>query len=544
VRIDRRSFLQLGATTLGAAALMGAADLGALSPAAGAASKPKLGGHLRVGLLAEVNGLNPLASSLATSGTYYGRAIFDPLAIVAIDGTVKPYLCQSIIPNKAHTSWTFKLRPGIKFHDGTALDSTALVGQFQHILHSPFSAVSAFSTVTAIQSVDPLTVTLQLSAPWVALPAYLTGTVGPGQLGFMAAPSMLANPNGAMQPVGTGPFIFESWEPGSHLVVKRNPNYWQKGLPYLSQITFTPIVDDTSRYQSLQAGTLDLIQTSAPLVVSQMLSDSSINVLDNIKAPPIEPSQSFIMLNTEQPPLDDVRVRRALAYATDQKRVIAVSGAGLGVPSTGLFSPGNKYYAPTGYPGFNLKKAKALIAEYRAANGGSAPASFPIQVDGTTYLDTAQQLQQMWKLAGINVTIDTVEQATGLTQTLQGRYSAATQQQYEAADPDQNYAYWSSKNSGPLGSIAVNFARFSNPTIDAALNTGRSDPDPAARIKAYQTISDQFATYVPYVWINRQIWAIGTGKNVQGVDKVAIPTGGFALPLTQGDVWMQRIWIR
>ena len=544
MRIDRRSFLQLGATTLGAAALMGAADLGALSPAAGAASKPKLGGHLRVGLLAEVNGLNPLASSLATSGTYYGRAIFDPLAIVAIDGTVKPYLCQSIIPNKAHTSWTFKLRPGIKFHDGTALDSTALVGQFQHILHSPFSAVSAFSTVTAIQSVDPLTVTLQLSAPWVALPAYLTGTVGPGQLGFMAAPSMLANPNGAMQPVGTGPFIFESWEPGSHLVVKRNPNYWQKGLPYLSQITFTPIVDDTSRYQSLQAGTLDLIQTSAPLVVSQMLSDSSINVLDNIKAPPIEPSQSFIMLNTEQPPLDDVRVRRALAYATDQKRVIAVSGAGLGVPSTGLFSPGNKYYAPTGYPGFNLKKAKALIAEYRAANGGSAPASFPIQVDGTTYLDTAQQLQQMWKLAGINVTIDTVEQATGLTQTLQGRYSAATQQQYEAADPDQNYAYWSSKNSGPLGSIAVNFARFSNPTIDAALNTGRSDPDPAARIKAYQTISDQFATYVPYVWINRQIWAIGTGKNVQGVDKVAIPTGGFALPLTQGDVWMQRIWIR
>ena len=544
MRIDRRSFLQLGATTLGAAALMGAADLGALSPAAGAASKPKLGGHLRVGLLAEVNGLNPLASSLATSGTYYGRAIFDPLAIVAIDGTVKPYLCQSIIPNKAHTSWTFKLRPGIKFHDGTALDSTALVGQFQHILHSPFSAVSAFSTVTAIQSVDPLTVTLQLSAPWVALPAYLTGTVGPGQLGFMAAPSMLANPNGAMQPVGTGPFIFESWEPGSHLVVKRNPNYWQKGLPYLSQITFTPIVDDTSRYQSLQAGTLDLIQTSAPLVVSQMLSDSSINVLDNIKAPPIEPSQSFIMLNTEQPPLDDVRVRRALAYATDQKRVIAVSGAGLGVPSTGLFSPGNKYYAPTGYPGFNLKKAKALIAEYRAANGGSAPASFPIQVDGTTYLDMAQQLQQMWKLAGINVTIDTVEQATGLTQTLQGRYSAATQQQYEAADPDQNYAYWSSKNSGPLGSIAVNFARFSNPTIDAALNTGRSDPDPAARIKAYQTISDQFATYVPYVWINRQIWAIGTGKNVQGVDKVAIPTGGFALPLTQGDVWMQRIWIR
>jgi peptide/nickel transport system substrate-binding protein len=542
VRVDRRSFLQLGASALGAAAMGGAIDLAALSSSAGAASKPKLGGHLRVGLLAEVNGLNPLSSSLATSGTYYGRAIFDPLAIVASDGTVKPYLCRSITPNKAYTAWTFKLRPGIKFHDGTPLDSTALVNQFQHLLHSPFSVVSAFSTVTAIQPVDSLTVSLQLSAPWIALPAYLTGTVGPGQLGFVAAPSMLANPKGAMQPVGTGPFIFESWEPGSHLVVKRNPNYWQKGLPYLSQITFTPIVDDTSRYQSLQAGTLDLIQTSAPLIVSEMVNNSSINVLDNIKAPPIEPSQSFIMLNTKQPPLDDIRVRRALAFATDQKRVIAVTGGGLGVPSTGLFPPGNKFYAPTGYPGFNLKKAKALIAEYRAANGGKAP-GFPIQVDGTTYLDTAQQLQQMWKLAGIDVTIDTVEQATGLTHTLQGQFSAATQQQYEAADPDQNYSYWSSKTNAPLGTVAVNFARFSNPTIDAALETGRSDPDPAARIKAYQTISDQFAKYVPYVWINRQIWAIGTAKNVQGVDKVAIPTGGFALPLTQGDVWLQRIWI-
>jgi peptide/nickel transport system substrate-binding protein len=292
----------------------------------------------------------------------------------------------------------------------------------------------------------------------------------------------------------------------------------------------------------LQSGTLDLIQTSAPLVVSEMLTNSSINVLDGIKAPPIEPSQSFIMLNTKQPPLDDIRVRRALAFATDQKKVIAVTGGGLGVPSTGLFSPGTKYYAPTGYPGFDLKKAKALIAEYRAANGGTAP-SFPIQVDGTTYLDTAQQLQQMWKLAGINVTIDTVEQATGLTQTLDGHYSAATQQQYEAADPDQNYSYWSSKNNAPLGTVAVNFARFSNPTIDAALETGRSDPDPAARIKAYETISDQFAKYVPYVWINRQIWAIGTGKNVQGIDNVAIPSGGFALPLTQGDVWLHRIWL-
>jgi ABC-type transport system substrate-binding protein len=540
--MDRRSFLQLGAGVLGAASVLGVGG-GELSATASSVSKPRLGGQLTVGLINEVNGLNPLASSLATSGTYYGRAIFDPIAIVAADGTVKPYLCQSITPNSAYTSWTFKLRPEIKFHDGTPLDSAALVNQFQHVLHSPFSAVSAFATVTAITPVDSLTVRLDLSSPWVALPAYLTGTVGTGQLGFVAAPSMLANPNGAMQPVGTGPFIFESWEPGSHLIVKRNPNYWQKGLPYLSQITFMPISDDTSRLQSLQAGTVDLIQMSNPLEIAQMLASTSINVLDNVKAPPIEPSQSFVMLNTKQPPLDDVGVRRALAYATDQKKVIAVTGAGLGTPSTGLFSPGSKYYAPTGYPQFDLAKAKSLVAQYKASHGGAAP-SFPLGVAGTTYLDMAQQLQQMWKQAGIDVTrITSIEQSTYTTQQLTGSYLADTQQQYEAADPDQNFSYWSSTTNAPLGTAAINFARFSNPTIQAALETGRSDPNPQARIKAYQTVSDQFAKYVPYIWITRQIWAVGSAKNVNGVAKVSIPSGGHALPLSQGDVWLHQIWM-
>ena len=536
--LDRRSFLQLSAGVLGAATVLGGHEL-----SVGASSKPKVGGHLRVGLINEVNGLSPLASSLATSGTYYGRAIFDPIAIVASDGSVQPYLCQSIRPNATYTAWTFKLRPGITFHDGTPLNSAALANHFQHLLHSPFSGTSAFSTVTSVVPSDPLTVVLQLSAPWVALPAYLTGTVGAGQLGLVEAPSMLANPNGAMQPVGTGPFIFVSWEPGAHLIVKRNPNYWQKGLPYLDQITFMPISDDTSRLQSLQAGTVDLIQMSGPLEIRQMLDSSSISTLSNLVAPPIEPSQSFVLLNTAKPPLDDVDVRRALAYATNQKKVIQVSGAGLGVPSTGLFSPGTKYYKPTGYPQFNLAKAKALVAKYKAANGGKAP-SFPLQVAGTTYLDMAQQLEQMWKQAGFDIqSITSIEQSTYIAQQLQGAYYADTQQQYEAADPDQNYAYWASKYSGPLGQTAINFARFSDPVVDAALNVGRSNPDPAARIKAYQTVSDQFAKFVPYIWISRQIWCVGASSNVHGFKKVTIPTGGHALPLTQGDIWMQQIYL-
>jgi len=541
---DRRRFLQLGAGSV--AAVAGAVVAGAGGPA-GATSGARLlaagikrGGKVRIGITAESNGINPLSSQLAGPGMYYARAIFDPVCIVTANGSVKPYLCQSVTPNANYTAWTFKLRPGISFHDGTPLDSSAFANYFNNIQHSPFSTTSAFSYLEQVQVVDALTVTVNLKAPWVAMPAVLTGIVGDGQLGLVPAPSMLASPNGgANKPVGTGPFIFESWEPGSQLIVRRNPNYWQKGLPYLDQITFVPIVDDTSRYESLQAGTLDFIQMAQPLIINELLGNSQFDVLDDRQAPPIEPQQSFFMINTQNPPLDDLRVRRALAYATNQKKVIAVTGGGLGTPSTGLFSPGTKYYAPTGYPQFNLRKAKALIAQYKADKG--VP-TFSIGVGGTTQVDEAEQLQQMWKAAGINVTgIDTVDDNTFISQVIAGKYSIGAWSQYEAPDPDLNYSFWTTSTIGPAGQAAINFSRFGNATIDAALLTGRSNPDQAARIKAYQTISDQFAQYVPYVWITRQIQAVASAKNVTGYAKIAIPDGGSALAFTGGNIWMQQM---
>jgi ABC-type transport system substrate-binding protein len=543
-RYDRRSVLQLGAGAMASVAVGGRLARG--GPSRGAtltAAARKVGGQLRFGITAESNGVDPTSSQIASAGMCYARAVFDPITIVAADGSIRPYLCQSVTPNATYDLWTFKLRPGISFHDGTRLDSSTFANYLSHIQHSPVAAISAFTTLTSIQQVDSLTVTMQFSAPWVALPAYLTGSVGVGQVGLVAAPSMLANPNGASNPVGTGPFIFVSWEPGSHFVVRRNPNYWQRNLPYLSGITFTPIVDDTSRLQSLQSGTLDLIQTSNILGIQEIVSDTSLNSLTNIKSPPIEPSQKFIMLNTESPPLNDVRVRRALAYATNQKKVIQISNSGLGTPSTGLFSPGSKWYAPTGYPSYNQRKARALVAAYKADHGGAAP-TFSLQLGGTTDEDLCQQLQQMWKASGIIVSsIDSVDPNSTITNALDGDYQASSWSQYEAADPDQNYSFWATKNIAPIGQGAINFARFGNATIDAALNTGRSDPDISTRIKAYQTVSDQFAKDVPYVWLTRELSCIASSKIVNGYTKVTLPNGGYALALNDGDIWMQQIWM-
>ena len=544
VRLDRRSLLRAGvASTAAAMVASRAAGAGALDRRAVlTAARPRVGGNLRVGIEAETNGLNPLASQIAGPGMYYARAIFDPIAVVTSTGAIQPYLCRSITPNIDATQWTFVLRPGITFHDGTPLDSSALANHFAHIQHSPLSAVSAFSLLTAIDQPDGLTVRLHLSAPWVALPSYLVGSVGVAQLGLVAAPAMLANQNGANQPVGSGPFIFVSWEPGSHLVVRRNPHYWQKGLPYLNGITFTPIVDDTARLQSLQSGGLDLIATASPLSIGELRNDNSFNVLTNLAPSPIEPGQNFILLNCAQPPLDDVRVRRALAFATDQKKVIALSGGGLGTPSTGLFSPGSRYYAKTNYPSFNLRRAQALVAQYRA-DKGSAP-SFPLSVQGTTFADEAQQLQQMWRTAGIVVSsIDQVDSNTGISNALDGTYHAAVWSQYEAADPDQNYSFWATKTIAPPGQGGINFARFGNAVVDHALDTGRTNIDPATRIRAYRTISDQFALNCPYIWINRSVQAVASAQGVHGYSSVSLPGGGYALALNEGNIWLQQIWL-
>ena len=104
---------------------------------------------------------------------------------------------------------------------------------------------------------------ISLTQPWVPFDAYLAGGIG-GQAGYIIAPSMIANPNASMQPVGTGPFKFSEWVPNDHFTSDRNPHYWRTGTPYLDSITFYPIIDGQSRSEALMAGTVNIMHTDDP----------------------------------------------------------------------------------------------------------------------------------------------------------------------------------------------------------------------------------------------------------------------------------------
>ena len=162
----------------------------------------------------------------------YARTVFDPLTIITANGGWAPYLAESVVPNADYTAWTITLRPNVVFHDGTPCNGAALLTNLEAQAKSLLTGIVLSPTLVSITQTGPLAVTITFKTPWVPFPYYLAGGIG-GQIAYVAAPSMLANPNGTSHPVGTGPFVFKEWVPNSHFTATANPHYWRPGLPYL-----------------------------------------------------------------------------------------------------------------------------------------------------------------------------------------------------------------------------------------------------------------------------------------------------------------------
>jgi peptide/nickel transport system substrate-binding protein len=244
-RIDRRSFLARGAVTGAGIVAIGASG-GLLEACSSGASTgtstgsgshpngvstvtPKPGGKLIFGVESEEKGFDPTTATFDTTGILCARTVFDPLAAIAADGSVQPYLAKSITANADHTTWTIVMRPNVVFHDGTPCDATAVACNFKAHKASALTG-PAVPNIATITVTDPLTVTVTMHTPWVPFNYYLCGGIG-GQIAFIAAPSMLKDKNGTGTPVGTGPFVFGKKVPNDHFTGTKNPYYWRPGYP-------------------------------------------------------------------------------------------------------------------------------------------------------------------------------------------------------------------------------------------------------------------------------------------------------------------------
>lgn len=552
--ISRRTFLSNGAKAGGAVVLAGAA--GSALAACGSSSSsgssttaasgtpgvgtgtPVTGGSLTVGIVAEIDGFYPPSNHWDTNGFIYANALYDPLCAIAADGSIQPYLCKSITANSTYDTWTMTLRPNVTFHDGSALTSAVVLSNYNELKASLLTG-QALAQVASVTAPDPMTVVYTLEAPNPGFPAGLTT-----QLGYVVGQAMIdsvKSGNKSPTPVGTGPFVYQTWQPNNHFTATRNPHYWRAGLPYLDQITFRPIPDTIQRESTLKTGGVDMLQSTDPLTIKRFEGQSGYQVVDTRTGVLGEPTMAFIMLNTATAPTNDLNIRKALAMSLDQSTIQKIFGGGFAKPVNGLFLSDSPYYANPGYPAYDPAQAKKLVSAYTAQHG--QPKISLVTITDPRLAQVVQIIQQMWKQAGFDVSVNQIEQANLITEFITGEFQAATSYQFGAIDPDLNYVWWSTTTVKPIGSIGLNFPRNSDPVIEQNMLTGRHTTDQATRVKAYQTVNEQLAKDLPYVWLQQYLFSEVATSRVQNFANPTLPSGAKQYAYDEGIFVPTQIWL-
>ncbi len=548
-RYDRRTFLARGASVVTAAALAGAGGVLLESCSSGSSpslprvanpgvgvGSPRRGGNVTIGLNSEIDGFLPSMDHWDNSGYVYANSVYDSLAVIGADGSAQPYLAQSVTANPDMTVWTVTLRPGVVFHDGSPLNAAVVVANFEALRQSALTS-AAITPITGVVASGSLEVTYTCDEPLVAFPYYLST-----QVGYIIAMAQLKKAN-STHPIGTGPFVYQSWEPNDHFTVTRNPHYWRNALPYVDSITYKPIVSDQSRQASLQAGTIDMMVSRDPVAIADLRHNPSFQQINDLKQTTGEPDMDFIILNTAVAPLNDLVVRQALAYATDAAEISRIFGQGITTPATSPFPVGSPYHNPdNGYPTYNLQTAKALVAQARPSHGGKLVIGLDTITDPRD-LSIVQALQSMWQAAGFTVSIGQVQEVALIDSMALGTFEAYTDEQFSAPDPDINYVFWSSTTAPAPGEIALNFSRNSDPTLEAALQKGRTSSDPATRAQAYQAVDLQLARDLPYLWLSQATWSATASNRVLNFANPTLPAGGSAQGFSAGAFMPTQIWL-
>jgi peptide/nickel transport system substrate-binding protein len=505
---------------------------------------PVRGGHLRVALEGETNNWLPgRGNHVAPAALTVAMALFDPLIRLDHEGRFRPYLAESLTPNESYDVWTLRLRPGVLFHDGTALDAAALKWNFDNLHKRPGSVTfGSIRDVDRMEIVDPLTVEYYLTRSVVPFPDMLSRGVG-----WPVSPTavQLHGEEAGLYPVGTGPFRLVNWRRDDRLELVRNEHYWRDGLPYLDAITFRPLPDEDARLASLISGDMDAIQTLRQHIVDRMRRMSGIYLYEQIGN-----SSGSAIFNTQRPPLDDARVRRALAYALDQEALVEVlGGRGISPVQTQYFSRDSAWYserAAQAWPQRDQQRARALYAEYandpRRSDGLSpgSPVAFELMcLPEQSLVDLAQMYQALWRAVGFEVRLRQVEQATQIQRVISGDYMSTCWRTSNEQDP----FIILNNDFGPPDVQPLNYTNFTHPQIEAQLDTLRTVPDFEQRKAIVEQIMLLLAEQVPNTWTGSTPSAVAAQPRVRNIKNWTFPDGtlGDGMPVAQvswAEVWL------
>ena len=480
---------------------------------------PKYGGTLH--LLGEVDamGFDAIkARSAVGGGRVTGNLVMEKLFARDKNDNIIPLLGISATSSEDGKIWTIELRQGVQFHDGTPFNADAVVHHWQRLLDpkNRYRQRILFRPIIGIEKTGEYEVRFRLKHAWLPFMAVLTDPSGFTAL--IPSPKAVEEDTQNRAPVGTGPFMIKEWKRGDRITVSKNPNYWKKDRPYLDAVVYRAIPDHESRYATLVSGQADIMITDRPAHVKKLSANP-----DFQKHIVHFRGAGILALNTTRPPFDDVRVRRAIAHAWDQKKYIRASYQDI-TPYTENWFGNSLDCSDTEYLQHDLAKARALMAEVAK----------PVEFE---YVHTATNrgreagiiLQQMMKEIGIKV--------NPVPQDFPGILKKLFSKNFDCI----SWLIRGGYDMGPTTTAVLhskspwNVTGYANAEVDKLLIQQRLSTDPAIRARTWCDIARKVNQDAPFLYLFGRQYYFFVRNYVKNINPPVLGEEG-----TQFDIWLDK----
>ncbi len=471
-----------------------------------AAAAAKTGGSAIMALTNETtSGWLPGDGQWGAPGGTVSSAFFDRMFNRTAAGELLPWLVESWKSSSDYKTWEFTVRSGIKFHNGEALDGAALALNLESVRTGAVTA-PLFGNLASCTG-SGMTATCTTKTAWVSFPEIFSG-----QTGAIAAPDQIKRKD-RQHPIGTGAFMCKGdcWVPNQSMKLVKNPTYWKTGLPKLDAIEFRPVPDEDQRLAQLQSGQIQFMQTGNFITgrdLAGLAKEGKVKLMTSEDGN--STAYDIVNMVKKDNPLLDARLRRAWAHAIDLDTLIKVRAPGA-TAANGPFAKGvTGYLEESGFPQFDLDKAKALVDQYKKDKGVDTVTV----VLGTDNIPDNQQtvavMKQMADRAGFSVRIAPGQDTSAFQNTVftaGGGLDLATWNWLPYSDPDTFGAFLGSSGCGgpavcPLtqGRNTLNWGRVVDGQVDAAFEQIRGNSDPAVRKRAAESVNRQYGEQAYHMW--------------------------------------------
>jgi peptide/nickel transport system substrate-binding protein len=490
-----------GCATPAAPAAQEAAPAEAADSATMDSGEPVAGGTLRAAFQNEWAGLDPHVVSSYSSYQILNN-VLEGLTFYDDEMNLVPWLAESWEQSEDGLTWTFKLREGVLFSNGREMTAEDVKWSFERLIDPATGGGNAARVgppETEIEVIDNYTVAITHPEPFGIFPQSLGFDKSTG----IMAPESLEDDGIINTPIGTGPFQIAEVEGTTRLLLERNENYWQEGLPYLDAIEITPIPDDTVRETALRGGEVDWVISIAPQNFGSLVEDPDVVIAT---APQL--SYDYIGINLQREPFSDIRVRQAIALSLDREQLCEAGFFGLCATIQGPVGPGSPWFYDYAPYGQDIEQAKQLLADAGYPDGFEMELLPTVQYGET--VRAAQVLQQQLAAIGIEATINAPEWSEWLELEGNFKYDAYICNWNGLIDADQYY--YLQHRTGQV----FNFTGYSNEEFDALVDEGRSMSDFDERYAIYEQANQILVDEAPYIYMYNKEEIRAYTPNVHG----------------------------